>query len=148
MLDQQLNQEDVPFGYQSGPNLALVIKEPEATVVRELFQAQADKTTQKRVFIYTRLAQEDDQRMEEQVKTCFDFCQEKGYRGVDIFQECGSGNTLDREALTRMRERYKKGEVDGVIIMDPTRLARNFDLYHALREEMQEYKVEIIPVHQ
>lgn len=125
------------------PNSALIINEKEAAVVRELFQQQAQ---QKHVFIYCRVAAEDDARLDEQVTECRTHCETNGFLVIDTFKEFGSGITLDREELAKMRARY--GEVDAIVIIDRERLSRRLDLYQTLIAEMQEYHVEIISVNE
>lgn len=147
MLNQELDQEDIPAGYQTSNNSTLTIHKPHAAIVRDLFQDQIEKSTPKRVFIYARVAAQDDKKLEEQVKACFNFCQEKGYRGVDTFQTNGvSGNTLDNEVLSRMYERYN--EVDAIVVLSPDRLTRDVTLYQTLVQEMQQHHVELICVNE
>src|SRR5579859_2062868 len=93
------------------------------TTVRREDHLTQQQDTRKRVFIYCRVAAEDAARLDEQERGCRDYSEANEFMIIAVFRVTGSGNTLDHEELTKMRERYKAGEVDGIVVLNPTRLA-------------------------
>lgn len=83
--------------------------------------------------IYARVAtaEEEDARLSAQVTACRAYAQERDWALVGEFSEVGSGASIDREQLSRMRDRIAQGSVGAVIVYDLNRLSRN--LVHLLR---------------
>lgn len=62
-----------------------------------------------------------------------------------IYSDDGiSGARLDRPALDRLRDGAKRGEIDGVVMLSPDRLARNYAHQWLLIEEFEKSNVRVI----
>lgn len=84
-----------------------------------------DLTTNKNVFIYCRVStkkQQESGNLERQKERLINYCKEKSYRIVDIFEETASGLNDSRRRLVQMFKRLE--EVDAIVIEYSDRLAR------------------------
>jgi len=113
---------------------------------RQSHVPEGQSVDQKRVFIYCRVAAEDNEKLGAQVQQCQDHCETDEFLVIDTFKEFGSGATLGREELTKMRERLS--EVNAIVVIDRERLSRDINLYQALVQEMQQHSVELICVNE
>lgn len=101
----------------------------------------------KNVFVYCRVStkkQQEAGNLERQKKRLIDYCKEKQYNIVEIFEETSSGLNDSRKQLARMFNRIK--EVESIVIEYPDRLAR-FG-YNYLRQFAETFNVEIETIEQ
>src|SRR5688572_31309840 len=92
--------------------------------------------------IYTRVSTEDQAErgysLASQVRELRAMAQRKGYVIAVEFQDDGvSGSTLERPALTRLRDSVRAGRVSIVLVHAPDRLARSLALQVLLLEEFK-----------
>ncbi|MXG88439.1 recombinase family protein [Nocardioides flavescens] len=92
----------------------------------------------KAAVIYARTASRatvDSAALDQQIAVCELGAAEIGAEVVGIFAEGGvSGNTADRPVLNALLARLAEQDVDLLICLDPTRIARSFEVYRAITE--------------
>src|SRR5579884_3296232 len=97
------------------------------------------------VDIYCRVStdlQEDNTSLDEQEAVGRAYCQEHGLVVGLIHREVWSGYQYrERERLSLMRERYRNGKIQGVVIRTLDRLSRSQVHNAILMEEMEHHKV-------
>jgi len=99
------------------------------------------------VFIYCRVStrkQKESGNLTRQVERLLQYCQDKGYNVVEVFEEVASGINDNRRELTKMYRRIS--EVNKVVVEYNDRLAR-FG-FNYLKEHASSYGVEIEAVEQ
>lgn len=99
------------------------------------------------VFIYCRVStkkQQEAGNLQRQKERLINYCREKSYNVVDIFEETSSGLNDNRKQLALMFNRIK--EVDLIIIEYPDRLAR-FG-YNYLKQFAESFNVDIETIEQ
>lgn len=81
------------------------------------------------VDIYCRSAVDEPEtraKLEAQEATCRAYCQECRLSVGNVYHEVSSGNTYrDRELLGLMRERYRTGITQGIVVTTSDRLSRS-----------------------
>ena len=89
--------------------------------------------------------QTDGYSIHGQLNQLTEYCQFQGYEVVDEYTDSGiSGKTTQRPELQRMLKDAKGGKLDGIMVYNTTRLARNTsDLLNIVEElyEMFEFLV-------
>jgi site-specific DNA recombinase len=121
-------------------------------VVRKEQVTQAYMTSQEAtlarfitVDIYCRVSseeQEDNTSLKEQERVCREFCKEHGLIVGEVHKEVYSGYVYrEREKLDLMRQRYRDGKIQGVVIRTYDRLSRKEVHLGILLEEMEYYDV-------
>ncbi len=101
----------------------------------------------KNVFVYCRVSTKKQQvagNLERQKERLINYCKEKQYHIVDIFEETSSGLNDNRRQLAKMFKRLK--EVESIVIEYPDRLAR-FG-YNYLKEFAETFNVDIETIEQ
>lgn len=101
----------------------------------------------KNIFIYSRVStkkQADSGNLERQKGRLTEYCKERGYNIVHVYEEVASGLNDDRRELTKMFRRIQ--EVDSIVVEYPDRLAR-FG-FNYLNEFAKDKGVEIETVEQ
>jgi site-specific DNA recombinase len=97
------------------------------------------------VDIYCRVStdpQEDNTSLEEQEACGREYCREHGLIVGEVWKETYSGFVYrERKKLAKMRERYRDGRIQGVVIRTLDRLSRNQTHVAVLLEEMEHYGV-------
>lgn len=97
------------------------------------------------VDIYCRVStdpQEDNSSLDEQEATGREFCRVNGYIVGMVHREVWSGYQYrEREKLALIRERYRDGKIQGVVIRTLDRLSRSQVHNAILMEEMEHHKV-------
>ena len=89
-----------------------------------------------KVCVYCRVANENQAEMEQQRKTIYDYCENKGLKVSECFCDNGvSGLKYDREGLSKMFNVLQKG--DTVVIKDIARLSRNVGQYMHFEEQIK-----------
>lgn len=106
------------------------------------------KTEFMRVAIYARVStdvqEEDGTSLETQVENCIAFAEANGYIVVIIFREVFTGALYrERQELSKMRQMYRKGKINGVLFNTFDRLSRNQIHLGVLFDEMQHFNVRI-----
>ena len=91
--------------------------------------------TRLRVVIYCRVSGDAQERdgtsLETQERACRDLVSEGQHYLVDCIKEVGSGYTLDRDGLSRVRQMVRDGVVDIVVSLELDRLSR--EQFHTYR---------------
>jgi DNA invertase Pin-like site-specific DNA recombinase len=98
------------------------------------------------VDIYCHSAASDGNTLAEQEAIGKLFAKDTGLTVAMIHSEIGSGLTLERPGLSLMRQRYKNGIIQGVVILDSARLTRDSALLAMLREEIKTHNVTLYTV--
>lgn len=102
------------------------------------------------VDIYCRIStddQEDNTSLDEQEVCGRTYCEEHGLIVGEVWRETYSGYKYrERKKLTKVRERYREGKIQGVVIRTLDRLSRNQTHIAVLLEEMEHYKVQLYSV--
>lgn len=97
------------------------------------------------VDIYCRVStdpQEDNTSLDEQEAICRQFCREKGWGIGEVHREIFSGFMYrERPKLSRMRDRYREGKVQAVVVRTLDRLSRKQVHAGIIMEEMEHYHV-------
>lgn len=97
------------------------------------------------VDIYCRVStdiQEDNTSLEEQEAVGRKYCRERGLIVGLVHREVWTGYQYrEREQLSLMRERYREGKIQGVVIRNLDRLSRSQVHNAILMEEMEHHKV-------
>jgi site-specific DNA recombinase len=97
--------------------------------------------------IYCRVStdeQEDNSSLDEQESCGRAYCAEHGYIVGKVWRETYSGFVYrERKDLTKMRERYREGIIQGIVIRTLDRLSRNQTHTAVLMEEMEHHGVTI-----
>ncbi|MGH2497909.1 MAG: recombinase family protein [Ktedonobacteraceae bacterium] len=101
-----------------------------------------------RVAIYARVStdvqEEDGTSLETQIENCLVFAEANGYIVVVIFREVFTGALYrERPDLTKMRQMYRDGEINGVLFNTFDRFSRNQIHLGVLFDEMQHYNIRI-----
>ena len=94
------------------------------------------------IFVYCRVStkkQCDSGNLQRQKERLLQYCNDKGYKSINVFEEVASGINDNRRELIKMFRRLK--EVDKIIIEYPDRLAR-FG-FNYLKEFAKSFNVEI-----
>jgi DNA invertase Pin-like site-specific DNA recombinase len=82
-----------------------------------------------RYFIYCRKSSEAEDRqilsLPAQVRELKEFARKNNLKVIHIFQEEKSAHRIGRPVFNEMTERIEKGEANGIIVWDESRLARN-----------------------
>jgi site-specific DNA recombinase len=105
------------------------------------------------VAIYTRVSterQEREQTIESQLAVLRAWAEAHGHvvEPEHVFLDEGySGARLDRPALDRLRDVVQDGEISGVVVLSPDRLARKYVYQVLLLEEFQRAGCQVIFVH-
>jgi predicted site-specific integrase-resolvase len=106
-----------------------------------------EQNSNRNVFIYCRVStkkQQESGNLERQKERLIQYCNERQYNVVNIFQEVASGLNDKRRELTKMLRRLS--EVDTIIVEYPDRLAR-FG-YNYLKEFSKSLNVNIEVIEQ
>ncbi|HDD3072165.1 TPA: recombinase family protein, partial [Staphylococcus aureus] len=87
--------------------------------------------------------QTDGYSIHGQLNQLTEYCQFQGYEVVDEYTDRGiSGKTTQRPELQRMLKDAKGGKLDGIMVYNTTRLARNTSDLLNIVEELYEINVE------
>ena len=99
------------------------------------------------VDIYCRVStdeQEDNSSLDEQESSGREFCRENGLTVGKVHREVFSAYVYrERKDLAEMRQRYRGGKIQGVVIWTLDRLSRNQTHTAVLLDEMEYYKVKL-----
>lgn len=102
-------------------------------------------TSSKRSIIYVRVVS-DSHKMEEnhaQRVNCELYSKEQGYELVGVYEDTGSGLSMDRPAMNRLIEDAAAGKFDTIVVYDISRIARNTIAVRAFLDEMQQCGVTV-----
>lgn len=82
-----------------------------------------------RYFIYCRKSSEQEDRqvlsLDSQEKVLVELAKEEHLKVIEILRESGSAHSMGRKIFTEMTMRLLKGEANGLIVWDESRIARN-----------------------
>jgi site-specific DNA recombinase len=114
-------------------------------IVKRVGKVSIDDIERIVVDIYCRVStdpQEDNTSLDEQEAAGRAYCAEHGYIVGMVHREVFSGYMYrEREKLSLMRERYREGKIQGVVIRTLDRLSRSQVHNAILMEEMEHHKV-------
>lgn len=88
--------------------------------------------------------EEQAQSLENQKNLVISFIKEKGFSFSDFYIDIESGTTPNREALKRLIEDVEKNKFDLVISKELSRLARNGELSHKLKNVFENHNIHMI----
>src|SRR5205823_4401846 len=99
------------------------------------------------VDIYCRVStdpQEDNTSLDEQERCARDYCREQGLIVGIVHRETFTGYQYrERKGLTAMRERYREGKIQGVVVRTVDRLSRRQVHYAVLMDELEHYGIRL-----
>lgn len=107
----------------------------------------ADWGADMKVVIYCRvgspsqLASEGLDKQEEQLK---EYCREHGYEVANIFKEQISGNSQPGSELEKVMKMILKKEVEGVVVMDLSRISRDTSNFFSFEKFLRESGAKLI----
>src|SRR6266702_6888341 len=120
------------------------------TVVKRVSQDSSAQNAAIVVDIYCRVStdpQEDNSSLDEQEAAGRAYCAEHGYVVGMVHRETFSGYQYrERRKLSLMRERYREGKIQGVVIRTLDRLSRSQTHVAILMEEMEHSNVVLYSV--
>jgi site-specific DNA recombinase len=88
--------------------------------------------------------QEEGTSLDDQAKEIAAYAKANGIILIDILREAYTGTVYrERKVLSQLRERYRRGEANCVIVRTFDRLARNETHFAVLLDEMEHYGVEL-----
>lgn len=95
--------------------------------------------------IYCRVSTDDQDKestsLKTQLRSCLDYCQQKGHDVTHKFAETYSRLTLDRPQLTQLPNLVRSDQVDVLVIYYLDRLSRNATHGVILRDELDKHHV-------
>jgi site-specific DNA recombinase len=101
-----------------------------------------------KIAIYARVStqrQEKEHTIESQLEAIRKFARDNNHVIIEEYIDDGySGEMLARPGLDRFRDDAPKGLFEGVLILNPFRLARNMIYQGIVKEELKKYKIKII----
>src|SRR4051794_29758003 len=102
---------------------------------------ESQNQTAKNCVLYARVSTEDQAEkygLASQIRAIKAYAEQRGYSVVDICSDDGySGETLERPALTKVRELVRKRLVQILVAYEPDRLARSLVHQLILHEELE-----------
>lgn len=97
-----------------------------------------------RVAIYCRVANEDNEAMQSQLRTMRIFAQELGFADCIEYLDNGySGISSQRPAFAKMNEDIRAGHIQTIFVKDEARLYRSFHLFRAWLDDMEKQGVDV-----
>lgn len=102
--------------------------------------------TKMRVAIYCRVST-DKQELEQQIKSCHDYCKYKEF-DYETFSDIGSGKNMQRPDFLDMIDRIRKREFQGVVVFRFDRLGRNAREVVTLFEEFESRGIQIFSLNE
>jgi len=99
--------------------------------------------------VYARSAVRDNKNINSQVKSSTEFGRKLGVDVAKIYIDSGKpGTTISRPSLTQLLADARARKFDTLISSDPTRLARNANVYKSINKELKSAGVKNIYVNQ
>jgi DNA invertase Pin-like site-specific DNA recombinase len=95
-----------------------------------------------KVYTYSRVATEGDDRALFQEKNMAKFCEQKGCEIAEAFSDVAPDDTIDRPGLSRMLENLQG--IEGVVVYSIDRLTRNPAHLEKIQKKLKEHKVKLI----
>src|SRR5258708_37722101 len=115
------------------------------TIVERVSEVSSSEGKRIVVDIYCRVStdpQEDNTSLDEQEAAGREYCREHGYIVGMVHREVFSGYQYrERQKLDLMRQRYREGKIQGVVIRTLDRLSRSQVHNAILMEEMEHYSI-------
>ena len=108
------------------------------------------KKVNQKYCIYLRCAVNDKTKtypmsLRVQKQACLEFAKKKGLNISKIYTDCGySGNNLKRPALNKMLKELKQGNLNGIVVQQPDRLARDSYLYTKIITLFKNSRVKVL----
>lgn len=101
--------------------------------------------TNKITALYARNAQANPDRIRRQISNLTVMAERERFQNLQCFTDDGvSGTTADRPGLNALMEAIRSNKVAAVLVTDGTRLARNYQLFGKLVQEMNDNGVRVI----
>lgn len=103
----------------------------------------------KRALAYIRVSsdtQEDNTSLENQRRSIIIYAKNFGFDVCDWFQDVESGSDENREGLSKLRQRVKKGDCSAVIVYKVDRFTRSVILGSNVRKEIEESGCTLVSV--
>src|SRR6266496_5750589 len=117
------------------------------TIVERVGQTSSTQPERIIVDIYCRVStdpQEDNTSLDEQEAAGREYCREHGYIVGMVHRETFTGYEYrERKKLSLMRERYREGKIQAVVVRTLDRLSRSQTHVAVLMEEMEFYGVQL-----
>lgn len=98
-----------------------------------------------KVYVYCRVANENQAEIEYQRKTINNYCENKGLKVSECFCDNGiSGLQYDRSGLSKMLNVMQKDDI--IVIKDIARLSRNFGQYMHFEERINNVGATLVAI--
>src|SRR5215213_3239976 len=95
-----------------------------------------------RALVYSRVSTDAQERdgtsLGTQERACLEYAQQAGWHVVGCLRDTGSGFSLDRDGIARLRRELQRGAVDVVVAYAVDRLSRNQNHIGVLFDEVQQ----------
>lgn len=98
------------------------------------------------VRVYTRAAQQSEQGLKEQLKSCREFCSSNGLEIVGEYSDVGSGTADRRADLQRMLTGFKENNIGCVVVHSFDRLSRDAREFVQIKDKINQQGVGLISV--
>lgn len=95
-----------------------------------------------KVFTYSRVATQGDDRGIFQDKSMAKFCEEKGCNVVSSYSDVAPDDTIERPGLSQMMANLDG--IEGVVVYSMDRLSRNPELLDQIQKKLKEQNVKLI----
>jgi len=121
---------------------------------KDLFYYRKGKVSElnNRMFLYLRVStddQEDNTSLEQQEIDGRTYCEQNGFTVAGVFKDVFTGAVWrERKEFMKMRERYLRGDVSGVVVRTYSRFTRIIADYLVLTQEMQENNIRLFCVNE
>lgn len=99
-----------------------------------------------KIAIYCRVST-DKQELEQQIKSCQDYCKYKKFE-YEIFSDIGSGKNMKRPNFLSMIDRIRKREFQGLVVFRFDRLGRNAREVVTLFEEFESIGIQLFSLNE
>lgn len=99
-----------------------------------------------KVAIYNRVST-DTQELEQQRKSCIDFCNFKKF-DYELFEDIGSGKNMQRPEFMKMLDKLRKREFEGIVVFRFDRIGRNAREVITLFEEFENKGIQVFSLNE
>lgn len=99
------------------------------------------------VAVYARVST-DKQELEQQIEACRKFCVYKEFEVLDVYQDVGSGKSLNRPSFFKMLSEIREMKYDGIVVFRVDRIGRSVLELANFMAEMDNKGVQVFSVNE
>lgn len=97
-----------------------------------------------RVYIYSRVATSDDDRIAYQKKNLDSFCSQKGYQVVRSYSDVSPDHEFERPGLNDMLNNLE--DVEAIVVYSMDRLTRSEDHFDKIRKRLKKHDIKLLTI--